>query len=185
MGYIDIDRFRELLLTSQGDPGGPLEGLCKAWQCPRTMLDGDLEKIINEAKGTSGIFGEQQISLDQIQVIIEALRTKQYHGIIQALLDTFSGTYEIFPVRLPGRGTKCALCNKDIMYWSEWSETVKECPGLGEFRNRNFLAYGTKSSRICVCLDCLVQLRATKELLDELDPGILNYQKRTPGSLKP
>jgi hypothetical protein len=183
MEPVDTDRLRELLLTSQEDPGGPLEGLCKAWNHPRTLLDGDLQRLITEAKGTSGILGGHSVSLDQVQIIIEALRSKQYNGIIQTLFYTFSD--DIFPVRSNSRETKCALCGKDIMYWHEWLETVKECPGLGEFENRNFLAYGTKYSKSCICLDCLVQLRATKELLDELDPGILNYLKRMPGSLKP
>jgi hypothetical protein len=183
MESVDIDRLRGLLLSGSGDPGGPLEGLCQAWQNPRTMLDGDLPKYINEAKGTSGILGGHQISWTQIQVFIEALRSKQYNITMQYLFDIFSG--DVFPVRMPGHGTKCSVCGKDILYWKEWSETVKICPGLKEFENRNFLAYGTKTSRACICLDCLIQLRATKKILDELDPGILNYQKRTPGSLKP
>lgn len=184
MESVDIDRLRELLLSGSLDPGGPLEGFCRAWQNPRVMLDGDLSKYINEAKGTSGIFGEPQVSWPQVQVFIEALRTRQYSTIMQVFLNTFSDV-TVFPVRLPGRGVKCAVCDKDIMFWQEWSETVKACPGLGEYKNRNFLAYGTKTSRMCVCLDCLIQLKATKELLDRLDPGILNYQKRTSGSLKP
>ena len=185
MESIDIDRLRELFKSESHDHGGPLEGFCQAWLEPRTMLDGDLPKIINIAKGTSGILGGHSVNLKEVQILIEALRTKQYHGYVQTLLDIFDNPTGIFPVRLPGHGTKCAICDKEIMYWHEWQETIRACPGLGEFENRNFLAYGTKSSRLCVCLDCLVQLKATRELLDELDPGILNYQKRTPGSLKP
>lgn len=185
MGSIDINRLRELLKSGTYEHDDPLEGFCKSWLKPRTLLDGDLEKLINEAKGTSGIFGGHSVNDHEVQILIEALRTKQYHGYIQTLLDIFADPDGIFPVRLPGHGVKCAICDKDIMYWHEWQETVKACPGLGEFENRNFLAYGTKSSRLCVCLDCLIQLKATRELLDELDPGILNYQKRTPGSLKP
>jgi hypothetical protein len=183
MESIDIDRLRELLLSESSDPDGPLEGFCQAWQNPRTMLEGDLQKYINIAKGTSGILGGHQVNWPQVQVLIEALRTKQYSTTIQTLLNTFSG--EVFPVRMSGHGVKCTVCSKDIMFWQEWSETVKACPGLGEFENRNFLAYGTKTSRMCVCLDCLIQLRATRDLLYRLDPGILNYQKRIPGSLKP
>lgn len=185
MESIDIDRLRELLLSGSSDHDGPLEGFCKAWLEPRIMLDGDLERLVNEAKGTSGILGGHSVNPKEVQILIEALRTKQYHGYVQTLLDIFDNPTGIFPVRLPGHGTKCAICDKEIMYWHEWQETIRACPGLGEFENRNFLAYGTKSSRLCVCLDCLVQLKATRELLDELDPGILNYQKRTPGSLKP
>lgn len=183
MESIDTNRLRELLLSESHDPEGPLEGFCQAWLEPRNMLAGDLQKYINEVKGVSGILGGHQISWPQVQVLIEALRTKQYGSTMNLLFNTFGD--DIFPVRLPGHGTKCAICDKDIMYWQEWSETIRACPGLGEFENRNFLAYGTKTSRICICLDCLIQLKAAKELLDELDPGILNYQKRTPGSLKP
>lgn len=183
MESIDTERLRELLLSGSRDPDGPLDGFCKAWLEPRIMLDGDLPKFLNEAKGTDGILGGHQISQAQIQVLIEALRTRQYNWTMQHFFTTVADRF--FPVRSNGRGTRCALCNKDLLYWHEWSETVKACPGLGEFQNRNFLAYGTETSRLCFCLDCLIQLRATKELLDELDPGILNYQKRTPGSLKP
>ena len=185
MESINIGRLRDLLLSGSHDQNGPLEGFCKAWLEPRVMLDGDLERLMNEAKGTSGILGGHSVNDQEVQLLIEALRTRQYQGYIQTLLDIFAEPGKIFPVRLPGHGVKCAVCGKDIMYWHEWQETVKACPGLGEFENRNFLAYGTKFSRLCVCLDCLIQLKATRELLDELDPGILNYQKRTPGSLKP
>lgn len=185
MESIDIDRLRELLKSESLDQGGPLEGFCRAWLKPRILLDGDLQRLITVAKGTSGILGGHSVSWPQVQILIEALRSKQYHGDLQTFLDIFADSNGIFPVRLPGHGTNCAICKKEIMYWQEWQETVKACPGLGEFENRNFLAYGTNSSRICVCLDCLIQLKATRELLDELDPGILNYQKRTPGSLKP
>ena len=183
----DVDRLRGILLSGEVPVEGineDLRVLAEAWIKPRHFLDGDLPPRMLEAKGPAGLLGGHEVRAPEVGVIIEALRSKQYQGYIKHLFHAFTEE-DVFPVRLAGTGTTCSLCGKDIMFWRDWNETVKTCPGIGEFEHRNFLAYGSKTSHSCICLDCLVQLAATRSFLESLDPGILNYQKRTPGSLIP
>jgi len=157
-----------------------------SWLNPRKLLDGDLIKAMSDLRGSRGMIGENHIIEEkEVGLIIEALRNVQYQGYIRHLFYAFCNSdSEVFPARMSIPGDTCHICGKPVYYWSEWLDLCKENPSIKEFESRNFLAYGASSTKSVLCLDCLIQLKAAKELLDKIDPGILDYKIHTPWALK-
>lgn len=171
---------KEELLKRLGETEDAL--IAASWIWPEQYLDGDLVKRVS--KITPEITTEHQINLAVIRAIIEAFRGPQYQSFIRHLVHSFCEE-EVFPVRMKGIGGSCCICGKPLLYWREWRETCKTMPdSMMESKTRSHLAIGSRATSVCMCTNCLIQLRAFQSLMDALDPGILNFRKSTPGGLK-
>lgn len=149
---------------------------------PRQLLDRELPTRISAYRSQSGnINGVKVPDSGEITLLIEASKTEQYGRFMKHLMHAFENPQNIFPLT----GTEkheCPLCGKTLYEYDVWSELTKNYPK--EESSKDFLAYGSSESEITLCSDCLAQLFSAKKIIDEIDPGFLDWTKRETTSIK-
>lgn len=104
----------------------------------------------------------------ELVILIGAYRSKQYGKFIRHLLHSFMNPKDVYPIE--GRyKDKCCICGKELYNFDIWKEECNKFPELKEYENKEFLTFGSKSSTVCLCLDCLVQLKSLNEILKVLE----------------
>lgn len=191
---MDVGLLRHLLLEWQESGKIPVNTETTAWKYwnswvhPRQLLEGDLEKEMTRIKPEETELGSVPLIREpEVLLLLEAFRGEQYHRVIQDLLVHLVPEASIVMLK-QAAPMKCAVCGKPLLYFPAWSESLSDLPEflqVSEKTYRSHLAIGGDGTYACVCTDCLVQLGYLQRLLELLDPGILNFRKRTPGGLKP
>lgn len=142
---------------------------------PQILLDGDLQKFIMDYREKT--YGHRRGSLvedpDEISLILKAYLSPQYRRYIKHLMISFADeTENIFPVEGIEQ-EECGLCHKVIYQHSQWTSICRAHPEFGEQSRKEYLSIGSHKSNNSICTNCLIQLRAARELLEYLTPGFL------------
>ena len=107
----------------------------------------------------------------EVAYLVEACKTEQYGRFMKHLMHAYENPEQIFPVSGEEEDT-CVLCGKRTLGYSRWQ---KECP---TDYHRHYLSFSCSESSSTLCIDCLSRLIETKEIMEELDPGFLDWTKR-------
>lgn len=138
---------------------------------PRPLLDRQLPERVQSYRGKQSQ-GFLQPNLGEIGLLVEAYRTEQYKRFMKHLFHSFTNPEHLYPVAGNGQ-CECALCGKNLYEEDVWNDMCTRFPGSDEKNKKEYLAYGSKNSSINLCLDCIIQLKETSILLEELEPGYL------------
>ena len=138
---------------------------------PRPLLDRQLPERVKSYRGKQSQ-GFLQPNLGEIGLLVEAYRTEQYKRFMKHLFHSFTNPEHLYPVAGNGQ-CECALCGKNLYEEDVWNDMCTRFPGSDEKNKKEYLAYGSKNSSINLCLDCIIQLKETSILLEELEPGYL------------
>lgn len=141
---------------------------------PRPLKDRELPARVSRSRKNRGPQARNGfLTPDPIEtdLIIEAGRTKQYERFIKHIMHAFSDPSHISPIS--GLDiVECPICGKKIREANIWNPTLDP--------TREHLAFGNpEETGIILCLDCMIQLGAAREIMNELDPGFLDWTKRT------
>ena len=132
-----------------------------AYLVPQNLLDGELvPQIQGKRKLTEeGLKGTMQASDTDLPLLMNAYRTRQYGKYIRHLMHSF------------------VRCNEDKLYILDSDERY-ECGICGksihgtqiqDSLGKEYLAYGSSQSDICLCPDCLMQLHLLDELIQMIE----------------
>ena len=141
---------------------------------PRPLLDRELiPRVAEEHKKRGDLNNHGSLIPNALDVtlILEAGQTEQYGRFIKHLMYAFSDEEKIYKA-FNNNTYECPICGKTIMGETLWKITQFQD------QQKEFLAIGSRGSSILMCLDCLVQLNAAKEVVDFIDPGFLDWTKR-------
>lgn len=162
------------LLKSREDLSRDEKNFIYLYCFPRPLLDRELiPRVIEEHKkrGDFSNRGTLEPNALDVSLILEAGQTEQYGRFIKHLMHAFCDENKIFKVS--GINTyECPICGKKLSGEGLWKVVQTQDSG------REFLAIGSTESSITMCLDCLVQLNAAKDLVNFIDPGFLDWTKR-------
>lgn len=126
---------------------------------PRNLLDRELISRIIKYRGDN-ILGSLTPDLGEVTLLIEAYRTSQYSRYLKHLFHSFTvDNSNVFPID----GTEkreCGICGKKIVEYVEWNNNNL---------SKEYLAYGSENTGISLCLDCLIQLKTTHNILSEIE----------------
>lgn len=127
------------------------------------LLDMELPSKIQKERGRDS--KGWLVPMDkEIVILIGAYRSKQYGKFIRHLLHAFMNPSEVYPVE--GRHTdSCSICGKKTYGYNVWEEQCKKFPSSDELNKKEHLSFGSKTSSIILCLDCIIQLKALDEAL--------------------
>ena len=142
---------------------------------PYILLDGDLQRFImdHREKAYGHLRGSLNEDPDEVSLILKAYLSPQYRRYIKHLMISFTDdSNEIFPVK-GFEVEECGLCHKKIYQYSHWESICQANPSFGEQDRKEYLSIGSHQSNNSICTNCLVQLRAAKDLLEYLMPGFL------------
>lgn len=174
IGGIDKEKALELLkkdskLTREE------KNLIYTYCYPRNLLDRELPIRFSNYLKSQNSSGFKQVDLGSVSLIVEAYRTPQYNRFIKHLMHSFiEHSDKIAPVI--GKETdECPICGKQLYENDLWLDLINKSklPKL-ELDNKEFLAFGSSDSGIIMCKNCLIQLMAANEVLENLEPGYLN-----------
>ena len=149
---------------------------------PRPLLDKELPKRI-EAEVLFGPANQKRgylkPCLKEICLLLEATQTPQYSRFMMHVFHAFTDNDDyLYPIS--GNETReCPICGKTLLEFDSW--TLRSNNGEKD-PNREFLAYGSTNSGLSMCLDCLVQLKEARLIIDNLNPGFLDWTKRNNNS---
>jgi hypothetical protein len=134
---------------------------------PISLLDRELPGKIQSNRGRN--YKGELVPCDSEIVLLQgAYKSKQYNRYIRHLLHSFMDPKNVYP--LTGRfKTSCGSCGKELYHFEVWEEECNKFPKLDEKNKKEFLAYGSKTSDIELCLDCLVQLNCLNDILKQLE----------------
>ena len=141
---------------------------------PRQLGDKELPaRVLRSRKnrGPQARNGFLVPDLIEADLIIEAGKTLQYERFIKHIMHAFSNPSQISPIS--GLDIiECPICGKKVREANIWNPTLDP--------TKEHLAFGNpEQTGIILCLDCIIQLGVAKEILDILDPGFLDWTKRT------
>jgi len=141
---------------------------------PRQLKDRELPARVlrsRKKRGPQARNGFLTPDLIEADLIIEAGKTLQYERFIKHLMHAFSDPTQISPIS--GIDTiECPICGKRIREANIWNPTLDP--------TKEHLAFGNPNqTSIILCLDCIIQLGIAREIINELDPGFLDWTKRT------
>lgn len=141
---------------------------------PRPLGDRELPARIRSSRkkrGPNARSGFLQPDDLETSLIIEAGRTLQYGRFIKHLMHAYSDPQKVCQIS----GTdvlECPICGKKVRELNIWDSTLDH--------TKEHLAYGSPTeTSIILCIDCLVQLVNASEIIQNLDPGFLDWTKRT------
>ena len=145
---------------------------------PRPLLDRELPSRIEKEVlfGTANQRkGYLTPCLKEICLLIEACKTPQYSRFMKHVFHAFTDNDDyIYPI-LGEEKRECPICGKTLLEYDNW---LKRCGENGKDPNREYLAFGSTDSRLSLCLDCIVQLKETRPIIDQLEPDFLDWRKR-------
>lgn len=149
------------------------KNLIYAYCYPRPLEDYGLPPRIQQYRTKRGTLPDGTIGDPQeVIMIIEASQTEQYGRFIKHIMHAFGNPEKIFPVAGAGEDT-CAICGKNIYEFDKWTE---ETNGTDEGRHK--LCFGSVDSKIVLCIDCLQRLVEAIGIINDIDPGFLDWTKR-------
>lgn len=141
---------------------------------PRPLLDRELAprvELEHKKRGDPGNRGSLIPNALDVTLILEASRTEQYGRFIKHLMHSFCDESNLFKVS--GINTfECPICGKLLSGENLWKVSQFSDP------EKEFLAIGSKKSSVILCLDCLIQLNASKDLVEYIDPSFLDWRKK-------
>lgn len=180
-----ISQFQEMtshevmgILKTSEDLSTQEKNLVYLYLYPRPLLDMELPPRIMSYRGQRPA-GSLEPDLGEVALLLEAYRGEQYHRYFKHLCHSFTDPHHLFPVAGDSQ-SECGLCGKNLYNLGAWQTECTKWPGSTELERKEYLAYGSDCSSICLCRDCLVQLKYTSELLEELEPGYLDWTRRLP-----
>lgn len=141
---------------------------------PRPLGDRELPDRVRKSRkqrGPDSRNGFLQPDDLETSLIIEAGKTMQYERFIKHLMHAFSDPQKVYQIS----GTdilECPICGKRLRELNIWDSTLDH--------SREHLAFGSPTeTSIVLCMDCLIQLINASEIIQVLDPGYLDWTKRT------
>lgn len=141
---------------------------------PRPLQDRELPDRVMRARkkrGPNARNGFLEPDDLETSLIIEAGKTSQYERFIKHLMHSYSSPQNV--CQISGTDTlECPICGKKLRELNIWDSTLDH--------TREHLAFGSPSeTNIVLCIDCLTQLVNAAEIIQILDPGYLDWTKRT------
>lgn len=166
-------------LAAREDLGRDEKNFIYLFLFPRPLLDRELPPRVKEAHFQRGDTRNKGIispnALD-VTLILEASQTPQYGRFIKHLMYAFCDSSKLIVSR--GVNTyDCPICGKSLLGDSLWEASVGKSDTEHEF-----LAIGSRESSVTLCIDCISQLTESKRLIEEIDPGFLDWRKRMSNS---
>lgn len=178
LNKIESDAAKELLKNSNKLTGEE-KNLIFAYCYPRQLLDRELPNRVKEFRTARGIPEKGTIyksgdDLGEITLLLEACKTEQYGRFMKHLMHAFCDPEKIYPVS-DSETFNCCICGKSLLGYDDWNVRSRD----GELdKNKEYLTFGSKESSVVLCIDCLTHLVAAKELIEEIDPGFLDWTKK-------
>lgn len=150
------------------------KNLIYAYCYPRQLRDYELpsriqQYRINKLTGPDGKFDDPQ----EVIMIVEACQTEQYGRFMKHLMHAFGNPEKIFPVAGESEET-CCICGKTVYEWDKWT---KELGPEGD-SDKSKICYGSTDSKVVLCKSCLGRLIEAIEIINDVDPGFLDWTKR-------
>lgn len=155
------------------------KNLVYAYCYPRQLTDRELPSRVMQFRSSQGIPGKGTLytsgsDLGEITLLLEACKTEQYGRFMQHLMHAFCDPEKIYPVS-DSEEFDCCICGKKLLGHDDWVVRSKN----GELdKNKEYLTFGSKESSVVLCMDCLTHLVAARDIIDEIDPGFLDWTKR-------
>lgn len=146
---------------------------------PPIIPDKELPTLIvknREAEGKKPLFNFSGFLVpveSEIAILYSAFKSEQYQRFMLHLLHSFTSDKKVYPIG--GRfKSNCALCNKVLYNYDIWYEECLKFPQLAEKEKerKEFLSFGSNTSNLNLCLDCIVQLKALKSIVEYLNNNI-------------
>jgi hypothetical protein len=136
---------------------------------PRPLPDYGLPDRIQEYRA-SHMIGENGND-SEIAFLLEACQTEQYGRFMKHIMHAFENPEIVHPIE-GERTDTCCLCGKVLHEDTSWRQNF---PLDSERHN---LCFGSSDSSSVICVDCLIRLVKTIQIVNELDPGFLDWTKR-------
>ncbi len=148
------------------------KNLIYAYCYPRPLGDYELPSRV-KAYRDSRMTGPDGKADDPQEVIllVEACQTDQYRRFMKHLMHAFGNPDKLFPVAGSDEES-CSICGKKIYDWDKWKELFPEDQG------NHKLCYGSTDREVVLCVDCLKRLVEAIGVMNEIDPGFLDWTKR-------
>lgn len=114
---------------------------------------------------------------NEVLILLRAYRTLQYNRFMLHLLHSYIGNMEgTYIVNEPVEKNTCAICGKPLYYFDQWDSISNSM----EKERKEHLMYGNDQTGLCMCLDCMVQLRTLNSYLELVEGSdYLNKWKRS------
>lgn len=178
---IYLDQLRNLeknqvlsFLTNNKDLTPEEKNLIYLYLFPRELSDKELPSRIQTVRNHPS--GSIQPSLIESILLIEAGKTPQYSRFIKHMLHSFTKVEDIHCIE--GSDIReCCVCGKEIYELTLWKNFSKQYK-TEEETEKLFLAYGSVSSDLPICIPCLINLRKSLEILNDIDPSFLDWTLR-------
>lgn len=107
----------------------------------------------------------------EVLILLRAYRTEQYRKFILHLLHSFienqGGTY-IVNEEVEEHDT-CSICGKKLYPFSMWSKMLADYPESPENNRKEYLMFGNDQTGLCMCLDCMIQLKELNTYLENIE----------------
>ena len=160
------------LLRGNTTLSGPEKNLIYAYCYPRPLRDYELPSRIQSYRASNNIDScGGPDDTQEVILLVEACQTEQYCRFMKHLMHAFGNPDKLFPVA-GNDEESCSICGKKIYEWDKWKELFPEDPG-----NHN-LCYGSTDSEVVLCVDCLTRLVKAIGVMNDIDPGFLDWTKR-------
>lgn len=138
---------------------------------PRPLPDYGLPDRVMEFRAKAGSMLE--IGDDsEIALILEACQTEQYGRFMKHIMHAFGNPDNIHPIAGNDTDT-CCICGKTLHESDSWSSNYPQDAG------RHNLCFGSLDSSSVICIDCLIRLVKSIQIVNEIDPGFLDWTKRS------
>lgn len=162
------------LLKNEGSLTNEERRLIYMYCFPRPLGDRELPSRVMKSRKARGVnYRNGFLQPDDLEtsLIIEAGKTMQYERFIKHIMHAFSDPQKIYQIS----GTdilECPICGKKLRELNIWDSTLD--------RAKEHLAFGSPTeTNIVLCMDCLIQLINAADIIQVLDPGYLDWTKRT------
>ena len=154
------------------------KNLIYAYCFPRQLLDRELPFRIKLYRDKFG-YSHLQVDSSEVSLIVEASQTEQYKRYIKHLMYSFSDASKVNPVNNineDDENPRCGICDCELLYYDKWNSRVPDFSE--EYKDRELLAFGSTESGIILCKHCLLHLISAINIINNIDPGFLDYTKR-------
>lgn len=144
---------------------------------PEEIAHMELPNLIRAGRGVSDSAGYLEPELKETCILLRAYGGVQYGNFIRHLLHSFiSDTSMIFLSEEPNM--ECAVCKKPLIPKTVWEEKAAQNPNNPEVTERKFRSYGSTSSTLCMCRNCLIQLKNLDDIMKDIEgEDYLRYRK--------
>lgn len=151
------------------------KNLIYAYCYPRQLLDRELPSRVQNFRKNSNLplLGTTDYNIGEITLIIEAGQTEQYGRFIKHLMHAFCDSSKVFQVEELEGEKNCCICGKNLLGITDWENTFSDVD-----HRKEKLAFGSTESSVILCIDCLTQLLNAYNLINEFDPGFLDWTKK-------